>query len=47
MSYNILAPSLVENVEYDGVRPEDIEWSRRLAMIKREIMWCSPHILCL
>lgn len=47
MSYNILAPSLVENVDYSSTSLEWVEWKHRLAMIKREIAWCKPHILCL
>lgn len=47
MCYNILAPSLVEKVDYEGVKEEWINWPNRLAMIQKEIAWCKPHILCL
>ena len=47
MSYNVLAPSLVKNVDYVGVKEEHIAWENRLKQIQREIIICQPHILCL
>ena len=47
MSYNILAPSLVQHVEYGNTKIEYINWDTRYPMIQREILWAQPHILCL
>ncbi len=47
MSYNILAPSLVENVEYGNTKLEYINWDTRYPQLQKEILWAQPHILCL
>jgi mRNA deadenylase 3'-5' endonuclease subunit Ccr4 len=39
MSYNILAPSLVDHVDYGNTKLEHINWETRYPQIQREIVW--------
>lgn len=47
MTYNLLADSLLNLVDYGDVNPEHLKWITRQKQIQKEIEYLKPDILCL